>query len=294
METNILEENHTKNRADLLLDVERVISNKNPKLLKIIPGFIIRYLKRIVHQDQINPFLIRSANIKGLEFAIDTLEEYRITYSTRGLENIPDEGRFIFASNHPMGAMDGIALIVAVGEKFKDMKFPVNDILMNIKGLDTIFIPINKHGANSKEAANQLDNAYSSDSQILMFPAGLVSRKQKKGIIDLEWKTHFIKKAITYKRDIIPVHITGKNSNFFYNLANWRKRLKIKANIEMLYLVDEVFKQGGENLVISFGKPISWEEISKEKDKLKSAQRIKDVVYELNKACNTTDTARKT
>jgi len=294
METNILEENHTKNRADLLLDVERVIANKNPKLLKIIPGFIIRYLKRIVHQDQINPFLIRSANIKGLEFAIDTLEEYRITYSTRGLENIPDEGRFIFASNHPMGAMDGIALIVAVGEKFKDMKFPVNDILMNIKGLDTIFIPINKHGANSKEAANQLDNAYSSDSQILMFPAGLVSRKQKKGIIDLEWKTHFIKKAITYKRDIIPVHITGKNSNFFYNLANWRKRLKIKANIEMLYLVDEVFKQGGENLVISFGKPISWEEISKEKDKLKSAQRIKDVVYELNKACNTTDTARKT
>jgi len=294
METNILEENHTENRADLLLDVERVIANKNPKLLKIIPGFIIRYLKRIVHQDQINPFLIRSANIKGLEFAIDTLEEYRITYSTRGLENIPDEGRFIFASNHPMGAMDGIALIVAVGEKFKDMKFPVNDILMNIKGLDTIFIPINKHGANSKEAANQLDNAYSSDSQILMFPAGLVSRKQKKGIIDLEWKTHFIKKAITYKRDIIPVHITGKNSNFFYNLANWRKRLKIKANIEMLYLVDEVFKQGGENLVISFGKPISWEEISKEKDKLKSAQRIKDVVYELNKACNTTDTARKT
>ena len=282
METSKLQDDQTENREDLLIDVERVIANKNPKLLKITPGFILRYLKRLVHQDQINPYLIRSAHIKGLEFAKETLAEYKITYTSKGIDNIPDEGRFIFASNHPLGGMDGIALIVAVGEKCKNMKFPVNDILMNIKGLDTIFIPINKHGNNSKDAAKQLDEAYDSDAQILMFPAGLVSRKQKSGIIDLEWKTHFIKKAITYKRDIIPVHITGKNSNFFYNLANWRKRLKIKANIEMLFLVDEIFKQGGENLVISFGKPISWEEISKEKDKSKSAQKIKDIVYGLH------------
>lgn len=287
MNTNNLQKTSTEIKADLLIDVESVVANKNPKLLKIIPAFVLRYLKRIVHQDQINNYIQRSWNIKGVEFATETLKEYGITYTPKGIENVPNSGRFVFASNHPLGAMDGIAFIVAVGEKFQKMKFPVNDILMNIKGLDNIFIPINKHGTNTKDAIKQLDEAYASDEQILMFPAGLVSRKFKTGIVDLEWKNHFIKKAVTFKRDIIPVHITGKNSNFFYNLANWRKRLGIKANIEMLYLTDEVFKQRGTNLVISFGKPISWEEISKEKDKSKCAQRIKDIVYELNKTGNT-------
>jgi len=161
------------------------------------------------------------------------------------------------------------------------MKFPVNDILMTIKWLDNIFIPINKHGANSKDAVKQLDDAYGSDAQILMFPAGLVSRKKKGKIVDLEWKNNFIKKAITYQRDIIPVHISGKNSNFFYNLANIRKFLRIKANIEMLYLVDEFYKQRGNNLEISFGKPVSWADIAKDKDRNKSAAMIKEMVYQL-------------
>ena len=271
--------NNQEVKEDLFIDVERVIENKNPKLLKIIPRFIIRYLKRIVHQNDLNRFVNENKHKKGLEFAEAILEDYGIAYTVQGMENIPDRGRFVFASNHPLGGMDGIALIRAVSKKFTDLKFPVNDILMNIKGLDNIFIPINKHGANSKDAARQLHEAYNSDAQILMFPAGLVSRKQKGGIRDLEWKNNFIKKAIESNRDIIPVHITGRNTNFFYNLANLRKRLGIKANIEMLYLVDEVYKQRGKNLVVSFGKPVSWEEINKEKDKSKSAKKIKELVY---------------
>ena len=267
--------------TDLFVDVEQVIDNKNPKLLKIIPRFIVRYLKRIVHQDDINRVIGENSNKKGLEFAEAILKDYEISYTVRGMENIPDRGRFIFASNHPLGGMDGIALISAVSKKYRNMKFPVNDILMNIKGLDNIFIPINKHGANSKDAARQMSDAYFSDNQILMFPAGLVSRKQKGIIRDLEWKNNFIKKAIEFKRDIIPVHINGRNTNFFYNLANLRKRLRIKANIEMLYLADEVYKQRGKTLVITFGKPISWEEISKEKNKSKSAEVIKELVYNL-------------
>jgi len=271
--------NNQKINADLLIDVERVIENKNSKLFKIIPKFIIRYLKRIVHQDDLNRVISENSDKKGLDFAEAILKDYEVTYTVRGMENLPDNGRFVFASNHPLGAMDGIALIRAVSEKFTNLKFPVNDILMNLKGLDNIFIPINKHGANSKDAARQLHEAYNSDAQILMFPAGLVSRKQKGQIRDLEWKNNFIKKAIESNRDIIPVHINGRNTNFFYNFANLRKRLKIKANLEMLYLVDEVYKQRGNNLVISFGKPVSWEEINNEKDKSKSAQKIKDLVY---------------
>ena len=281
VENNNLQSEYSQKRDDLFIDVERVIANKNPKLLKIIPGFLIRYLKRIVHQEDINKFIFRNKDKKGLEFANAILNDYEVSYSTKGIENIPDNGRFIFASNHPLGGMDGIALIRAVSEKFKEIKFPVNDILMNVKGLDNIFIPINKHGSNSKDAAKQLDEAYNSDYQILMFPAGLCSRKIKGKIVDLEWKNNFIKKAITYKRDIIPVHISGRNTNFFYNLANIRKRLGIKANIEMLYLVDELYKQKGKNLIISFGKPVLWQDINNEKDKTKSANFIRDLAYKL-------------
>ncbi len=270
-------------KTELLIDIEKVFSSKNPRLLKIIPSFVIRYLKRITHQDEINTFISQNSHKKGLEFSKAILDEFGVRYNTAGMENIPGSGRFLFASNHPLGGMDGIALITAVGEKFTNLKFPVNDILMNIKGLDTIFIPINKHGGHSKDAAHQMEEAYQSDAQMLMFPAGLVSRKRNGKIADLEWKKNFIKKAIQHKRDIIPVHITGRNSNFFYNLANWRKRLGIKANIEMLYLADEMYKQKGENLTIRFGQPISWEKLTNDVNAHEWAQKIKATVYDLAK-----------
>ena len=270
-------------KTELLIDIEKVFSSKNPGLLKIIPSFVIRYLKRITHQDEINAFISKNSHKKGLDFSKAILEEFGVRYNTAGIENIPGSGRFLFASNHPLGGMDGIALITAVGEKFTNLKFPVNDILMNIKGLDNIFIPINKHGGHSKDAARQMEEAYKSDAQMLMFPAGLVSRKRNGKIADLEWKKNFIKKAIQHKRDIIPVHITGRNSDFFYNLANWRKRLGIKANIEMLYLADEMYKQKGENLTIRFGQPISWEKLTSNLNAHEWAQKIKATVYDLAK-----------
>lgn len=270
-------------KTELLIDIEKVFSSKNPRLLKIIPSFVIRYLKRITHQEEINAFIAQNSHKKGLDFSKAILDEFGVRYNTEGMENIPESGRFLFASNHPLGGMDGIALITAVGEKFTNLKFPVNDILMNIKGLDNIFIPINKHGGHSKDAARQMEEAYQSDAQMLMFPAGLVSRKRNGKIADLEWKKNFIKKAIQHKRDIIPVHITGRNSNFFYNLANWRKRLSIKANIEMLYLADEMYKQKGENLTIRFGQPISWEKLTSDVNAHEWAQKIKATVYDLAK-----------
>lgn len=270
-------------KTELLIDIEKVFSSKNPRLLKIIPSFVIRYLKRITHQDEINSFISQNSHKKGLDFSKAILDEFGVRYNTAGMENIPDSGRFLFASNHPLGGMDGIALITAVGEKFTNLKFPVNDILMNIKGLDTIFIPINKHGGHSKDAARQMEEAYQSDAQMLMFPAGLVSRKRNGKIADLEWRKNFIKKAIQHKRNIIPVHITGRNSNFFYNLANWRKRLGIKANIEMLYLADEMYRQKGENLTIRFGQPISWEKFTSDVNAHEWAQKIKATVYDLAK-----------
>jgi putative hemolysin len=272
-----------KEEQALRVDVEKVIADKNPKLLKTLPGFIIRYLKHIVHQEDLNGFLDRAKGKKGLEFSEFILSDFEINYQTKGFNHIPPKGRYLFASNHPLGGMDGIALLTAVGTKYKDIKFPVNDILMNVKGLNTIFLPINKHGSHSKSAALKLEEAYSSDAQIIVFPAGLVSRKQHGKIIDLEWKKNFVKKAIQHQRDIIPVHITGRNTNFFYNLANIRKQLGIKINIEMLYLADEMYKQRGKNLTLHFGTPIPWQKLTTNGTHSQWAQKIKETVYQLAK-----------
>lgn len=238
------------------IDVDKVLKDKNPKLSKLLPGFVFSYLKKIIHQDEINEILSQYGHLGGLEFANAILNYMKISYTVKGTENIPEKGRFLFASNHPLGGLDGIVFIDAVGKIFPDIKFPVNDLLLNMKSFEGLFLPVNKHGRQAKESARLIEEAYASNAQILYFPAGLCSRKQGGEIKDLEWKKNFLVKVIKHNRDIIPVHFSGRNSNFFYKLANLRKFTGIKANIEMLYLPDEMIKQKGKDLVISFGPPI--------------------------------------
>ena len=95
------------------------------------------------------------------------------------------------------------------------------------------------------------------------------------------WKKSFISKAIQYKKNVVPVHIDGTNSAFFYNLAYWRKRIGIKANIEMFYLVDEMYKQRGKTLTFTFGEAISWEIFTKDKPVEYWSERVKQHVYAL-------------
>jgi putative hemolysin len=265
------------------IDVEQVITSKSKQLAKVIPGFIIRYLKRIIHQDEINEFLSKNHQKQGIEFADSLLKEMDITYKIIGEENLPKDGKFILASNHPLGGPDGIILISIMGKFYKNIKFLVNDILMNLKNLESVFVPINKHGGQAREAARIIEQAYQSEDQILIFPAGLVSRKQKGKIEDLEWKKSFITKAIKHKRDIIPIHIDGRNSNFFYNLANIRKFFKIKSNLEMLYLPNELFKQRGKKFTIRIGKPISYQTFDKSLTYEQWALKVKNTTYALEK-----------
>jgi len=199
------------------------------------------------------------------------------------LENIPLDNRYIFAANHPLGGLDGMAFLTEVGKRFPKVLFPVNDILLNLTNLKSLFVPINKHGAQGREAARLLEEAYASDNQILMFPAGLVSRKIDGKITDLEWKRNFVKKAIQHKRDIVPVYISGQNSNFFYNLANFRKRIGIKLNIEMLFLPNELHKSVTKEITIKFGQPIKWEELNNGLKPQEWAQKIKELTYNLAK-----------
>lgn len=278
------------NPADIsenFINLEKVISDKNPKLLKFLPRFILKYLIRIIHQEEVNRTIYRNRDKFGLDFCNATLSEFGAIININGLENIPVIGRFIVAANHPLGGLDGMALMSACGKARQDIVFPVNDFLMYLPGLRPLFIPINKHGTNA-ENISIIENTFASDVLVLYFPAGLCSRKQSGKIMDLPWKKTFISKAKRHKRDIIPCHIDGRNSAFFYNLANIRKRLGIKANIEMLYLVDEMYKQNHKTINITFGKPISYELFDKRFTDDGWANQFKNYVYEIGNGSSLT------
>lgn len=265
------------------VNVREVFKQKNPKVAKMIPGFIYRYIERIIHQKEVNEIMEKIDHLHGLDYAKGIIDYFDLNIQVKGEEFIPKDGRHIFVANHPLGGLDGIVFAHVVGQKFPNIQFLVNDILMNLKNFDSIFIPVNKHGRQSMQYVRKIEETYQSDQQVLNFPAGLCSRKIKGEIVDLEWRKSFIRKAIEHKRDIIPAHISGKNSNFFYNLSNLRTKLGIKTNLEMFYLVDEVFKQKDKNITITFGKPISYTSFDKTKSTKEWASKVKKHIYELAK-----------
>jgi 1-acyl-sn-glycerol-3-phosphate acyltransferase len=264
------------------IDIKEVFRSKNPKLARLIPGFIYRYLKRIIHEDFINYFLGKHGHKHDMDFVDAAIEEFNVTIEVIGEENLPKDGKFIFVSNHPLGGFDGLVIMKVIRRHYSSFKFLVNDILMNLKNLHGLFIPINKHGKQGTESARTIDATFRSDAQVLTFPAGLVSRKIKGQIVDLVWHKNFVAKAVQYQRDVIPIHMSGNNTNFFYRLANLRKALGIKANIEMLYLVDETYKHRNKHLLVRFGKPIPWQTFDKTKTPTEWAKWVKEKVYQLD------------
>jgi putative hemolysin len=274
-----VEENNSNSFKPIV--IKELFHEKNPGLAKFMPGFVFRYITRILHLDFFNDFMKRNGHLKGISFVNQAIIEFNVKEKINGFENIPDSGRFIFASNHPLGGFDAFLLMKCVEKRLGKLKFLTNDILLGIPSLRPMFIPINKHGGNTREAAEILNSTYNSDEQILIFPAGLASRKIKGKIIDLEWKKHFIAKAVTHQRDIIPVFIGGRNSNRFYRLANIRKFLHIKWNIEMFFLPDELMKHRNTEVPIYFGKPISFETFDKSKKQQEWADWVKEHVYKL-------------
>lgn len=263
------------------IDIEKIIAGKNPRLLKWMPGFLLRYVKRILHETDVNEFMAAHGNLRGLDFVNKVLSEFHTTIVVKGLENLPEQGGFYVASNHPLGGFDGLALIHAVAKKRKDVLFLVNDILLNIKSLEELFVPVNKHG--TQYALAKIENAYRSEHAVLIFPAGLVSRRQKGKIRDLEWKKSFISKAVQFDKPVVPAYIDGKNSRRFYNIALWRKWFGIKANIEMFYLADEMFRQRNKTITIIFDKPVNPAVFDSGKSHREWAAEMKEHVYLLGK-----------
>ena len=264
-----------------LIDFEKIIKDKNPTLLKRLPKFVINYLKRVIHQKEVNQILSDYGHLQNEDFCEAMIQYYNMETSSIGLENVPKTGGIILAANHPIGGMDFIALVNEFTHHRKDHKFIVNDILLDLKNLRGIFTGVNKHGANATASLRKVDELFGSGQAVAVFPAGLVSRRGKGKIKDLEWKKTFVSRAKKYNTPIIPVYIDGRLSTFFYRLANLRERIGIKANIEMLYLVDEQFKQRNKKISIKFGKPVLPEHLDKSKTDKEWAQYIKEEVYKM-------------
>lgn len=267
--------------GEKFIDIKKLIASKSPRLAKWLPGFILRYLKRILHQDEINAFLVKHKNDKNEVFCDYVMDYFNIEVEVKGIEKIPASGRVILTMNHPLGGMDAIALVSAIKNRRLDLKFIVNDLLMNLDNLSDLFVGVNKHGKNEKSTRQQIMDLFASERMVCIFPAGLVSRRSKGKVRDLHWKKTFITYAKKFDHTVIPVHIEGELSDFFYNLSNLRSKVGIKANIEMLYLADELFKQRDKKIVFTVGDPIKGASFDESKAENDWAQWVKDKVYEL-------------
>ena len=263
------------------LDIRSVIRDKNPALERYLPNFIIRYLEYILHQNEINRIIASHGHLSGVEMATFLHGYFDITLRVHHFEQVHPDKRYVFVSNHPLAGLDGVMLLKVISERFINTKLIVNDLLLNLKPFEDVFIPVNKHGRQSQEYANQINDTYRSDAQIIYFPAGLCSRKIKGKIVDPPWKRNVLSKAIKYQRDVVPVFFSGQNSNFFYRLANLRKHLRIPFNLEMVYLSDEAFNQKGASFDIYFGQPISYQYFTSDKSRDQWIQEIRNTVYAL-------------
>ena len=263
------------------IDVDKVLRDRLPKHYKYIPRFVVRWLERTICQDKLNAILTKMAGKNSVDAATAALDEMDITVNATGLDHLP-EGRFMFVSNHPLGGLDGLALISLLGNRYdKKIKFLVNDLLMAVEPLRGVFLPVNKYGNQARAAAVQIEEALQSDNQFITFPAGLCSRMQPDGsIADLPWQKAAVNHAINHQRDIVPIYFDAHNSRFFYRFAKWRKKLGIKFNIELIFLPKEMIKKCGSTLRVMIGEPIPWNTLDATHPKQEAA-RLRETVINM-------------
>ena len=271
------------------IDLDKVLAAKRVKA----PHWLVRWAERLLHIPDLNRGIYLNREYFGLEFVYKFLEghdeqDLNVTVRSIGAEHIPTDGWPMVVGNHPLGGPDGLALMGAVGRVRKDIRFPVNDFLLYLPGLKELFFPIDK--VNRTKALACLEEAFASENTLLYFPAGLCSRLQKVRvpaagkkyeIRDLEWKATFIKKAVKYHRDVVPVYTEARNRMRFYRLANLRKWLGIKFNFEMALLPAEMYAQRGKTFTVTFGHPIPWQTFDKRHTAAEWAQLVKEHVYKL-------------
>lgn len=282
---HIENERFERKRMEKTIDLDNILAGKMGDKARYVPRFLVSWLKRTIHEDEVNRFLWESRYLSGTEWLTECVKYLDMTLQIEGEENLPDkdDGRlYTFVSNHPLGGADGVALGSIIGRHYDGrFRYLVNDLLLNLPGLKPVSIGINKTGSQSRNFPAMVEAGFQSDNHMLMFPAGLCSRKQHGQIRDLEWKKTFITKSVQYQRDVVPIHFGGQNSDKFYRIANVCKTLHLKFNVAMLFLVDEMYKNVHKTFRVSIGKPIPWQTFDKSKSPKEWAQYVQQRVYEI-------------
>ena len=268
-------------RENYLVDIEKILG---PKLRKKLPRFAINFLKRRLHQDQVNEAIMGANPYHGAGFFDEALKYLNITYRTRGEEKLDKDKKYIFVCNHPLGGPEaliiGSVLHRLYGEGFQ---VPVTPIMANLKPLAEFFTPVNNLSSKqSRDLGERIAKMFNSDQQVVVFPAGLCARKIKGKITEMPWKKMFVTQARRYERDVVPVHMSGHNSKWYFFLCKLSKFLHLKINIGMLYLVDELFKQRGNEFVITFGDPVPYTSFDKSKTDRQWAAEMQERVKALS------------
>ena len=267
------------------IDVRAILKGKMGAKAKYVPAPVVKWLEHILHQDEVNDFLWRHRDVTGVEWLEACVDYLGMKLDIVGADNLPDKGDgrlYTFVSNHPLGGVDGVAIGAIIGRRYDGrFRYLVNDLLMNLPGLAPLCIPINKTGHQSRNFPAMVEAGFHGDNHIVMFPAGICSRRINGEIHDLPWKKTFITKSVETRRDVVPIHFGGRNSDFFYNLANACKRLGVKFNVAMLFLADEMYKNRDKEFRVAIGKPIPWQTFDKSKTPAQWAQYVQDMVYKL-------------
>lgn len=261
------------------IDLDAIVRSRAGNKAKYIPQCFINWLKRLIHQDFINAYLRRG--YEGVDFCKGVVDYLGVTVNVEGKENLPEDGRvYTFVSNHPLGAVDGVTLGWVLGSHYNGkIKYLVNDLLMNLKGLAPLCVPINKIGRQARNLPAMVEGAFASDNHVIMFPAGLCSRKQDDGQIrDLAWNKSFVIKSVQHHRDIVPIHFVGQNSNRFYSVARWCKRLHL-PNFAMALLPDEMYRSQGKTYSVKIGKPIPWQTFDRSKSPAEWGAWVREMIY---------------
>ncbi len=268
-----------------LIDIDQILKSKLGSKARYVPGFVASWLKRIIHQDEINAFSLQEGDKQGVPWVVDCVNYLGMKFEVNGIENLPpadSSACYTFVSNHPLGGPDGIMLGSLIGRHYDErIKFLVNDFLMHLHGMAPLFVPINKTGRQNRDFPAMVKACFESDCHVIMFPAGLCSRRRNGKIRDLAWNKAFVTKSIETKRDVVPIHFGGRNSDFFYRLSGITDRLHLKFNPAMIFLVDELFKNKGKTFKITIGKPIPWQTFDKSKTPAQWAEHVKSIVYQM-------------
>lgn len=262
------------------IDIGAIIS---AKWGQSVPHFVVRLVERLIHQREINEILRDHGHLQGVAFMNKLVEIFRLSLGFVHEERLPQDKRALFVSNHPLGGLDGICLThMLAGHYQSDIRYIVNDLLGNLKPLESIFLPVNKYGSQSRSSIERMNAALAGDLPVITFPAGLCSRHFDGRIQDLTWQKSFVRHAEEFHRPIVPLFFEGYNSKRFYRIERVRRSLGLKFNIGTALLPDEMFRAQGSSFRVWVGEPIPYQELpSMGKRPADIALAIRERVYRL-------------